>query len=120
MLPGRSRTVWYAALVTLVAFLALYFTPVRIPWLAAVTVSVGLAGIGFGLYRLCHDWRPVTLFAVGIGLSFAPIEILSQLPERFPTIGGVALVLLTVVAPVLTLIGILWCLYAGFRSRRVP
>jgi len=115
----NSKVLWYAASATITAFLIFYFVQPQFPkWLSVVAVIAGISGIGFGLYRTCQDWRPVALFVIGIGLSFAPVSTFPTLTDRSPVLGALATLVYEMIAPLLTLIGILWSLYVGYRSRR--
>ncbi len=118
--PNR-KVFWYAVSVTIAAFLIFYLVQPQMPnWLSAVAVVAGVAGIGFGLYRACRDWRPVGLFLIGIGLSFAPVTTFPKLIDRSPALGVLATLLFEMIAPLLTLVGVSWSLYLVYRSRRTP
>jgi len=116
MAYSNRRVFWYAGLMVVILSAVLYSSQLSLPaWLSVVGGALALLGMAGGLLALCRDWRPVALFGLGALLTFAPLGKLGYGTDTPSALTVVTVLALEMIAPILVLTGIGWCLYRAYR-----
>jgi len=116
MAYSNRRVYWYAGLTVVILSVILYSRQLSLPtWLSIVGGALALLGMAGGLLALCRDWRPVGLFSLGALLTFAPLGKLGYGADTPSALTVITVLALEMIAPILVVAGIGWCMYRAYR-----